>query len=68
VILVSDDGPGIDLDFVRQNGLPDRFSSGGRGMFLMNQLMDSVEFESSERGTTVLLKRAFRTPLPVPAP
>ncbi len=65
VILVSDDGAGIDLDFVRQNGLPDRFSSGGRGMFLMNQLMDSVEFQSSERGTTVVLKRTIRTPVPV---
>jgi stage II sporulation protein AB (anti-sigma F factor) len=57
VILVSDDGPGIDLDVVRQNGLPDRFSSGGRGMFLMNQLMDSVDFQSSGGGTTVVLRR-----------
>ncbi|HEU4489135.1 MAG TPA: SpoIIE family protein phosphatase [Actinomycetota bacterium] len=57
VILVSDDGPGIDLDVVRQNGLPDRFSSGGRGMFLMNQLMDSVDFQGSGSGTTVVLRR-----------
>ena len=31
--------------------LPDRFASGGRGLFLMRELMDEVKFETSERGT-----------------
>jgi serine phosphatase RsbU (regulator of sigma subunit)/anti-sigma regulatory factor (Ser/Thr protein kinase) len=58
VISVSDDGPGFDATTIHHNGLPDRFASGGRGMFLMNQLMDSVEIDTSEAGTTVTLKRA----------
>lgn len=58
VISVSDDGPGFDLEAIPHNGLPDRFASGGRGMFLMHQLMDSVEIDTSAAGTTVTLKRA----------
>jgi len=59
VISVSDDGPGFDPAKTHRNGLPDRFASGGRGMFLMHQFMDSVEFSTSEGGTTVTLKRAM---------
>jgi serine/threonine-protein kinase RsbW len=58
VISVSDDGPGFDLETIPRNGLPDRFASGGRGMFLMHQLMDSVEIDTSAAGTTVTLRRA----------
>ncbi|MDP9233065.1 MAG: ATP-binding protein, partial [Actinomycetota bacterium] len=40
--------------------MPDPFASGGRGLFLMQKLMDEVTTESSEDGTTVTLrKRVF---------
>lgn len=57
VIAVSDDGPGFDVESVIQTGVPDLLSSGGRGFFLMRQLMDGVDVDSSPAGTTVTLER-----------
>jgi serine phosphatase RsbU (regulator of sigma subunit)/anti-sigma regulatory factor (Ser/Thr protein kinase)/PAS domain-containing protein len=56
-VTVSDDGPGFDTTSTPRHELPDRFASGGRGLFLMRQLVDSVAFESSGEGTTVSLTR-----------
>lgn len=56
-ITVSDEGPGFDVSIAEAEGLPDRFASGGRGLFLMRQLVDSLGLESSSEGTTVTLKR-----------
>ena len=56
-LTVADDGPGIDPDALALHGLPDRFASGGRGLFLMRSLMDTVDVASSESGTTVTLTR-----------
>jgi serine phosphatase RsbU (regulator of sigma subunit)/anti-sigma regulatory factor (Ser/Thr protein kinase) len=56
-VTVSDEGPGFEPAAIEREGLPDRFASGGRGIFLMRQLVDSVEFLSSEEGTTVRLTR-----------
>ena len=56
-VTVSDEGPGFDPSSVQRDELPDRFASGGRGLFLMSQLVDSVAFESSSDGTTVTLAR-----------
>lgn len=57
VITVTDDGPGFDVASVIQSGVPDLLSSGGRGLFLMHQLMDRVDVDSSAAGTTVVLER-----------
>jgi serine phosphatase RsbU (regulator of sigma subunit)/anti-sigma regulatory factor (Ser/Thr protein kinase) len=57
VVTVADDGPGFDASSLDSYALPDRFASGGRGLFLMRQLMDAVDFDASERGTTVTLIR-----------
>ena len=56
-IAITDDGPGFDAESVLETGVPDLLSSGGRGFFLMRQLMDRVEVDSSAAGTTVVLER-----------
>ena len=56
-VIVADDGPGFDAASVGRSELPDRFSAGGRGVFLMYQLTDSVDVRSGPGGTTVALSR-----------
>jgi serine phosphatase RsbU (regulator of sigma subunit)/anti-sigma regulatory factor (Ser/Thr protein kinase) len=56
-ITIADDGPGFDMARLEHTELPDPFASGGRGLFLMRELMDDVRFETSDRGTTVVLRR-----------
>jgi serine phosphatase RsbU (regulator of sigma subunit)/anti-sigma regulatory factor (Ser/Thr protein kinase) len=59
-IAVADDGPGFEPQAVESQGLPDRFASGGRGLFLMRQLTDDVTIDSSPSGTIVhLVRRVF---------
>jgi serine/threonine-protein kinase RsbW len=57
VVRISDDGPGFDVDQVLHAGVPDVLSQGGRGFFLMRQLMDKVDVHSDRSGTTVILER-----------
>ncbi|MGH2729872.1 MAG: ATP-binding SpoIIE family protein phosphatase [Actinomycetota bacterium] len=57
IVTVADDGPGFDPTSVDSHRLPDRFASGGRGLFLMRELMDAVDFDTSPKGTTVTLIR-----------
>jgi anti-sigma regulatory factor (Ser/Thr protein kinase) len=59
-VSLSDDGPGFDPSILERNGLPDRFASGGRGLFLMREFVDSFDVESSAEGTTVVLRRRVR--------
>lgn len=54
-VTVVDDGPGFEP--VVSDELPDRFASGGRGLFLMREFMDLVDIQSSSEGTTVRLSR-----------
>jgi serine phosphatase RsbU (regulator of sigma subunit)/anti-sigma regulatory factor (Ser/Thr protein kinase) len=56
---VADDGPGFDVQEVGERAAPDPFAQGGRGMFLMQQLMDDVVIESSTGGTTIRMRRAL---------
>jgi sigma-B regulation protein RsbU (phosphoserine phosphatase) len=55
-VTVADEGPGFDPEEIDAR-LPDRFASGGRGLFLMKELMDTVDISSTGEGTTVQLKR-----------
>ena len=57
-VTIADDGPGFDIEEVEARKLPDRFASGGRGLFLMRTLMDDVDVDSSNEGTIVTLTRA----------
>lgn len=56
-IRICDDGPGFDVGRVMESGVPDVLSQGGRGFFLMRQLMDKVDVESDHSGTVVTLER-----------
>jgi serine phosphatase RsbU (regulator of sigma subunit)/anti-sigma regulatory factor (Ser/Thr protein kinase)/PAS domain-containing protein len=59
-ISVADDGGGFDASTVREQAtLPDRYASGGRGLFLMHKLMDRVTFDPTPNGTVVNLTRAI---------
>ncbi len=61
VIEVRDQGSGFDLDACTVDVTADTLErEDGRGLFLMRKLMDRVECESTEPGTTVrlTLKRA----------
>lgn len=59
-ISVADDGGGFDTTTMsEQVTLPDRYASGGRGVFLMHELMDRVEFDPTPNGTVVNLARAI---------
>ncbi|MDQ3954700.1 MAG: SpoIIE family protein phosphatase [Actinomycetota bacterium] len=58
-VLVADDGPGFDPSAFEELTLPDRFASGGRGLFLMRRLMDDVEVDTSDEGTTVTMTRSL---------
>lgn len=63
-ITIADDGPGFDPANVDAKSLPDKFASGGRGLFLMRELMDEVEFESTDAGTIVTMYRKISPPKP----
>lgn len=52
VIEVTDEGPGFDPHGVSDPTLPaNRLRPGGRGLFLIRQLMDQVEF--NEKGNSI---------------
>jgi serine/threonine-protein kinase RsbW len=56
VVVIKDPGPGFDVDAVPNplegDGL---FKGGGRGVFLINQLMDTVEY--TDEGRKVLMRK-----------
>lgn len=65
-VTVADEGPGFDIASKPAEGQPDPLAAGGRGLFLMRELMDEFEIDSSPVGTTVVLTRqAFEEP-PLP--
>ncbi len=59
-ITVHDEGKGFDLSCVLDPTDPERcMASSGRGIYIMREVMDSVEFEmSNELGTTVTLMKS----------
>jgi serine phosphatase RsbU (regulator of sigma subunit)/anti-sigma regulatory factor (Ser/Thr protein kinase) len=61
-VTVADDGPGY-VPPAESYELPDRFASGGRGLFLMKAMMDDVEVEATDDGTVVTLLKEVRGPL-----
>lgn len=58
-VVVADDGPGFDPDEIARRGTPDPFAQGGRGLFLMRELMDSLDVNSTPTGTTVRMRRSL---------
>ncbi|WP_157549566.1 ATP-binding protein [Nonomuraea candida] len=53
---VSDTGPGIPAEKLRQAPLPPPGSPGGRGIWLMRRLADDVSFTTGSHGTVVRLR------------
>jgi serine phosphatase RsbU (regulator of sigma subunit)/anti-sigma regulatory factor (Ser/Thr protein kinase) len=60
-VTVADDGPGY-VPPADSYELPDRFASGGRGLFLMKAMMDEVDVEASDDGTVVTLVKTVEVP------
>ncbi len=59
VIRVTDEGGGFDPDDVPDPTLPEhRLRGTGRGIFLIRNLMDAVEFNESGNAITMVLERA----------
>ncbi|HVF53583.1 MAG TPA: SpoIIE family protein phosphatase [Actinomycetota bacterium] len=57
-VTLADDGVGFDPR--SQRPTPDPFAAGGRGLYLMVELTDDVEVESSAAGTTITLTKTLR--------
>ena len=59
-ITVQDHGRGFDLSCVHDPTDPERcMESSGRGIYIMREVMDTVEFEiSEESGTTVTMTKS----------
>ena len=56
-VSISDEGPGFDPREKEAAPAPDPLAAGGRGLFLMQALMDDVDISPSPTGTTVTLAR-----------
>jgi anti-sigma regulatory factor (Ser/Thr protein kinase) len=67
IVVVADEGPGLEKVPIDQDGIPDPLALGGRGMFLMKELTDDLQIESTPQGTTIVLRRRVfeEPPLPV---
>lgn len=62
-IQVTDEGRGFDPGTVRDPTLPsNRVRAGGRGIFLIRQLMDQVEFNERGNSITMILQSRIDAP------
>ncbi|MGH7447058.1 MAG: ATP-binding protein, partial [Longimicrobiales bacterium] len=62
-VQVTDEGRGFDPDAVRDPTLPaNRVRPGGRGIFLIRQLMDRVEFNERGNSITMILQSRVKKP------
>ena len=59
-ISVTDEGGGFNPENVDDPLLPENLlKESGRGIFILNSLMDSVEFSTNDKGTTIRLTKNF---------
>ena len=70
VVAIADEGSGFDPSTVSMDHLPSWTSPGGRGLYLVQELMDEVEIEPSPQGTVIEMRRRVEIPKPsgVPIP
>ena len=55
-IHIKDQGSGVDLESIPNPNLPENIlKPGGRGVYLMKQVMNSVSMNASESGNTLVL-------------
>lgn len=64
VVAISDEGAGFDPERVDMHNLPNWTSQGGRGLFLVKELMDEVHIDGSAGGTVIEMKRHVDLPRP----
>lgn len=62
VVAISDEGRGFDPSSVRMRQLPNWTAQGGRGLFLVGELMDEVRIAASSEGTLIEMKRHVELP------
>ncbi len=59
-IQVRDKGPGFDPDAIADPLAEENLlKEAGRGIFIVRSLMDSVDIETTEKGTTVTITKTF---------
>lgn len=57
IIIIKDEGEGFDPDNIDDCLKPENLmKDGGRGVFLIKELMDDVDFKTTEEGTTLTMK------------
>lgn len=62
---VTDQGPGFDRDCLVDPTAPENLECpGGRGIFLMRQLMDEVRFNERGNAVTLILRLSYTDPMP----
>lgn len=70
VVAITDEGQGFDPSTVRMHQLPDWASQGGRGLFLVRELMDEVHINATSQGTLIEMRRQVEVPrssaVPIP--
>ncbi len=70
VVAISDEGSGFDPSAVEMHRLPNWTAQGGRGLFLVRELMDEVHIDASSEGTVIEMKRHVELPttrgVPIP--
>ena len=64
VVAIADEGTGFDPAVVQMHRPPSLTAPGGRGLFLVQELMDEVQIDASESGTVIEMKRQVDLPRP----
>jgi serine/threonine-protein kinase RsbW len=59
IVEVSDRGPGFDMERVKAGWPPRAHCSGGRGLFLISHVADSLEVVRRDRGTLVRITKSL---------
>jgi serine phosphatase RsbU (regulator of sigma subunit)/anti-sigma regulatory factor (Ser/Thr protein kinase) len=65
-VTVADDGPGFDPSRFDRAGLPDRFAAGGRGLYLIRELMDDISVDTGPGGTEITMRKELPPPRTAP--
>jgi anti-sigma regulatory factor (Ser/Thr protein kinase) len=58
---VEDEGVGFSLTRLKLSALPNLESEGGRGLFLINQIMDQVAIRRTARGLSLQMTKLLST-------
>jgi anti-sigma regulatory factor (Ser/Thr protein kinase) len=62
VVAITDEGTGFDPGSVQMHQLPNWTSQGGRGLFLVRELMDEVHIDATPQGTLIEMRRQVDVP------